>query len=106
MSYEKSEITEDVSNATITQWRNAVSYGEWAKKFKLTEDYFKVQNAILGALKDQAIALLERATTDEERISAQQKFLAVSEFDRMLERMILAGDHATQLLISTPKEGE
>jgi len=72
--------------------------GEKAKQVSLGEDWKWVKEKILGALEDQAIHTLMNAKTEEDRMKAQQMFLASKKPQDLITFLISQGDAAVASL--------
>lgn len=93
----------------IISYKESVSIGIKAMEIKESPQWQWVKTNILGALFDRAVIVLRNAKTDEERMKAQQMFLASHEPEEILMRLINEGQAAQLALqeISNPtKEGE
>lgn len=73
-------------------------HGDRARRIRDGEDWKWLQQFIFGALEDEAIATLRGAKTDEDRVKAQQMFLACEKPRRQLEFLISQGDAAVASL--------
>lgn len=73
---------------------NQSLHGEKAKAIKDGQDWAWIQEFILGAIFDEAIGVLRNAKTEEDRMKAQQMFLAVEKPKRLLEFLVSQGDAA------------
>ncbi len=69
-------------------------HGDRARQVINGKDWEWLQKFIFGAIFDQAIMTLRNARTDEERIKAQQMFLACEKPKAQLEFLISQGDAA------------
>jgi hypothetical protein len=69
-------------------------HGERALRVKEGTDWEWLNQFIFGALFDEAIMVLRNAKTEEERMKAQQMFLAVEKPKRQLDFLISQGDAA------------
>ena len=85
----------------------AAQVGAQAEKILGGEEWKWIYEYILGALSDQAINTLKNAKTEEDRVRAQQQFLAAHRPKEILEGLISTGQAAKLSLqdIST-LEGE
>ena len=73
---------------------NQSLHGERAKAVQDGADWAWLQQFIFGAIFDEAIQVLRNAKTEEERMKAQQMFLAVEKPKRLLEFLVSQGDAA------------
>ena len=73
---------------------NQSLHGERAKAVQEGVDWAWLQQFIFGAIFDEAIQVLRNAKTDEDRMKAQQMFLAVEKPKRLLEFLVSQGDAA------------
>ena len=73
---------------------NQAYHGERAREISLGKDWEWVKQFILGALHDQAIHTLMNSKSEEDRIKAQQMFLASRKPNDLLEFLISQGDAA------------
>jgi hypothetical protein len=82
--------------------------GEKASAVKNSETWAFIKDNILGALEDDAIQTLKTAKSEEERLKAQQMFLASRRPEELLDRLILQGKGALEQIkaLSTLKEDE
>lgn len=69
-------------------------HGDRARQVRDGIDWKWLQDVIFGAIFDQAIMTLRNAKTDEERMKAQQMFLACEKPKAQLEFLISQGDAA------------
>lgn len=69
-------------------------HGDRARQVRDGQDWKWLQEFIFGALFDEAVMTLRNAKTDEERVKAQQMFLACEKPKRQLEFLISQGDAA------------
>ena len=82
------------STPEFTALENQSLHGERANQVKNGADWAWLQQYIFGAIFDEAIQVLRNAKTEEERMKAQQMFLAVEKPKRLLEFLISQGDAA------------
>lgn len=73
-------------------------HGDKARLVRDGADWKWLQEVIFGAIFDQALMTLRNAKTDEERIKAQQMFLACEKPKTQLEFLISQGDAAVASL--------
>lgn len=88
-----------------TQLIEAVSLGERAARFKATEWFAFVEDFLFKALDREAITKMKLAKTDEDRLMAQQMFLAAEKPRALLDYLISQGRGAAAEL-STLKEDD
>jgi hypothetical protein len=69
-------------------------HGDKARKVRDGEVWKWLQEYIYGAIFDEATLTIENAKTEEDRIKAQQMFLACKKPKRQLEFLISQGDAA------------
>jgi hypothetical protein len=68
--------------------------GDKAKSVRDSKEWAWIKQFILGALHDQAVNTLKNAKTDEDRMRAQQMFLAADKPEGLLDFLISQGDAA------------
>lgn len=73
-------------------------HGDKARQVRDGQDWKWLQEFIFGALFDEAVETLRKARTDEDRVKAQQMFLACEKPKRQLEFLISQGDAAVASL--------
>lgn len=78
---------------------NQSLHGERAQEIRDGKDWAWLQQFIFGAIFDEAILTLRNARTEEERMKAQQMFLACEKPKRQLDFLISQGDAARASLI-------
>jgi hypothetical protein len=78
---------------------NQALHGERARRVQDGEDWKWLQEFVFGAIFDEAIQVLRNAKTEEERMKAQQMFLAVEKPKRLLEFLVSQGDAARASLV-------
>jgi hypothetical protein len=98
MSSDKDQILEALKNQAVA--------GARAKNFKALPDWQWYQDAILGALQDDALQHLRNATSDADRLKAQQMYLAALLPARMLDSLISQGDGALSQIKSLTEESD
>ena len=81
-------------------------HGDRAKRIRDGEDWKWLQEFIFGALFDEAVMTLRNAKTEEERMKAQQMFLACEKPKRQLEFLISQGDAAMASLTEISESQE
>jgi len=69
-------------------------HGDRARQVMQGQDWQWLQQFIFGAIFDEAIATLRNAKTEEQRMKAQQMFLACEKPRSQLEFLISQGDAA------------
>lgn len=69
-------------------------HGDRARQVQSGKDWAWLQQYIFGALFDEAIMTLRNAKSDEDRVKAQQMFLACEKPKSQLEFLISQGDAA------------
>lgn len=69
-------------------------HGERALAVRSGEDWQWLDQFIFGAIFDEAIMMLRNAKTDEDRLRAQQLFLAIEKPKRQIDFLISQGDAA------------
>lgn len=69
-------------------------HGDKARRVINGEDWKWLQEFIFGSLFDEAVLTIENAKNDEDRIKAQQMFLACKKPKRQIEFLISQGDAA------------
>ena len=69
-------------------------HGHRARQVQSGKDWEWLQKYIFGAIFDEAVMTLRNARTDEDRVKAQQMFLACEKPKRQLEFLISQGDAA------------
>lgn len=74
-------------------------HGERARQVKDGQDWEWVKQYIFGAMQDQAIGILQNAKTEEDRLKAQQMFLACNKPIQLLDFLISQGDAARASLV-------
>lgn len=89
----------------IDRQRRIVDEGSKAKSFRSSQEWIWFNNTVLKSIEDEAIETLRRATTDIERIKAQQMFLSVDKPRDILEYLIKQGEIAEYQLLSTHQKG-
>ena len=93
------ETKAELSPEEIHSLHARVQAGGKAKDFlahELSEWFTRI---VLASMQDEAIAMMTRARTNEDRLKAQQTLLAAQKPLKMLERLIQQGEDAkTQLL--------
>lgn len=89
-------------------WENQAREGGRAKDFKASSEWAWFKEIILKTLEERAINTLKKAQTENERLMAQQMFLACSQPEQMIDFLINQGEGAKANLIeiSTLKEGD
>lgn len=83
-----------VPNQELLVLEKAAFHGERAREVRDGKDWAWLSEYIFGALTDEAIMTLRNAKTEEDRMKAQQMFLAVEKPKRQLEFLISQGDAA------------
>ena len=68
--------------------------GERAREVFEGDDYKWIKEIIFGAIYDQAIMVLRNAKTEEDRVKAQQMFLACEKPQAQIQFLISQGDAA------------
>ena len=86
-------------NAEQINLERTAQVGSKAEKILAGEEWKWIYEFILGALQDQAINTLKNAKTDEDRVRAQQQFLAAHKPKEILEGLISAGQAAKLSLL-------
>lgn len=91
----------------IINYERDIQVGAKASEILISEEWIWIEKFILGALQDLAVNTLKIARTEEDRMKAQQQFLAAHKPKEMLESLIRSGIAAKEQLreIST-LEGE
>lgn len=91
----------------ILNFERAMQVGATAEEIMSSKQWQWIHEKILGALQDQAINSLKNARSEEDRVKAQQQFLAAHKPKEILEALISAGRAAKAQIdqIST-QEGE
>jgi len=69
-------------------------HGSKAREVRDGQDWKWLQEFIYGAIFDEATLTIENAKTEEDRIKAQQMFLACKKPKRVLDFLISQGDAA------------
>jgi hypothetical protein len=72
--------------------------GDKAKSVKASPEWEWIKTTILGALHDQAVNTLKNAKSDEDRMKAQQMFLASDKPEDLIDFLISQGDAAVASL--------
>jgi hypothetical protein len=73
---------------------NMAFHGERAKEVKDGQDWAWLNKFVFAAIEDEAIMILRNAKNDEDRLKAQQMFLAIEKPKRLLESLVSQGDAA------------
>jgi hypothetical protein len=81
-------------NDQILSAEKMAVFGEKARQIRDGDDWKWLQEYIFGALFDEAVLTLRNAKTDEDRVKAQQMFLACEKPKKQLEGLINQGDAA------------
>lgn len=81
-------------NAELINLERDVQVGAQAAKIMAGEDWQWIKTNILGALFDLAVNNLKNARTEEDRVKAQQQFLAAHKPEEMLQALISTGQAA------------
>lgn len=68
--------------------------GDKAREVKASKEWAWLQEVIFGALFEEAVQTLRNAKTDEQRLKAQQMFLACEKPKSQLDFLINQGDAA------------
>lgn len=92
---------ESTTQINDTQYQGLVNqgfHGERALEVKNGKDWAWVKEFLLGAMQDQAINTLKNAKSEEERLKAQQMFLASDKPIQLLDFLISQGDAARATL--------
>lgn len=94
-------------NAEQINLERAMQVGGEASNILASKEWAWIEDKIFGALQDHAVITLKNARTEEDRVKAQQQFLAAHKPKELLEGLISAGQAAKVSLqdIST-LEGE
>ncbi len=79
--------------------------GGRAKEFLGSDGYQWFNNFVLTPLQDEAIEILKKAKTDEDRVKAQQMLLAADKPRQILDHLVRQGEAAQLQLISTHQNG-
>lgn len=90
-------------NEVLVQKNKALA-GAKAKDFMASEWWPWFKNAILGALEDKALMHLKNGKTDEDRLAAQQMYLASQQPEVMLNYLVTQGHGALQALEQLTEE--
>lgn len=99
----------DFPSAEVANFERQMSVASEAVGIIESAQWSWIKVNILGALEEKAILTLKHAGTEEERVKAQQMFIASHMPQEILERLIMEGKAAKIALeeISNPlKEGE
>lgn len=88
-------------------YERMIEVGGQALKIFQSDEWGWIYEKIFGAMQDQAVNILKNAKTEEERVKAQQLFIAAHKPKELLEQLIRDGEAAKVALkeIST-LEGE
>ena len=87
--------------------KNIADAGERASRFKASEWFIWLEENIFKALDREAITKMKLAKTEEDRVMAQQMFLAAEKPRALIDHLINQGNGAIQELKSLyPKEDE
>jgi hypothetical protein len=78
---------------------NQALHGARAYEVRNGKDWAWLQEFIFGAIFDEAIQVLRNAKTEEDRMKAQQMFLAVEKPKRLIEFLVSQGDAARASLV-------
>lgn len=78
----------------IRALENASLHGDKARQVQNGADWKWLQEYIYGAIFDEATLTIENARTEEDRVKAQQMFLACKKPRKLLESLISQGDAA------------
>lgn len=91
----------------ISNYERMVRVGSMARKVYDTQEWKWIYENIFGAMQDQAVIILKNAKTEEDRVKAQQIFIAAHKPKELIEQLIRDGDAASEAMkqIST-LEGE
>jgi len=73
-------------------------HGDRARQIQNGEDWKWLQQFIFGAIFDEAVMTLRNAKTDEDRVKAQQMFLACEKPKAQINFLISQGDAAVASL--------
>lgn len=82
----------------IKALENQALHGDRARQVRDGKDWEWIKEYIFGAMKDQAINILQNAKTEEDRVKAQQMFLACAKPIQLMDFLINQGDAATASL--------
>lgn len=96
-------ILEENDYQQIEIWKNVALAGQKAKEFKESESYKWFKLTILDSIKEKAINTLRIAKSEEERMLAQQMFIASEEPIDVLEQLISQSDGAIAQLAELSK---
>lgn len=84
----------DFPNAEVLNLERDIQVGGEASNILISKEWLWIEDKILGALNDLAINSLKNARTDEDRVKAQQQFLAAHKPKELLEALIRRGQAA------------
>jgi len=81
-------------NSEVLNLERHIQVGGKASDIIASQEWAWIEDKILGALNDQAINSLKNARNEEDRIKAQQQFLAAHRPKEILEALISTGQAA------------
>lgn len=87
-----------MNNIEIGQLRNTAMAGAKAKALLSSEHWPFITDVVLGTLSDEAMVVLMKATTHDQRMKAQQMALAARKFQDILSKLQSEGAEAERLL--------
>jgi hypothetical protein len=95
---------DNLTNQELDYLHHRISVGITASDVSSSEQWKWISENLLGALNDRALITLKNAKTEEDRMKAQQMYLASQEPKEVLDRLIQDGRLAAKALqeISNP----
>ena len=79
-------------------YTNRASHGARAKEISQGADWAWLEEFVLKAIEDEAVMVLRNSRSEEDRVKAQQMFLAAEKPRKILEGLISQGDAARAAL--------
>ena len=89
----------------IEQQKKVAIQGGRAKNHLASAEWAWFDDIVLKTLEIEAIETLKKAKTDEERIKAQQMFMAADKPRQILKHLVQQGEAAEMQLVSTRQNG-
>lgn len=100
------DLLAERQEADLIEAQKAIAIqGGRAKNHLASPEWAWFNDIVLKTLEDEALETLKKAKTDEERIKAQQMFMAADKPRQILNYLVKQGEAAEMQLISTRQNG-
>lgn len=95
-----------LDEAYVQQLTRTSLEGEKAKRFILSDEWTWLHDRVFKTLEDEAMETLRKSKTENDRLLAQQMFLASSKAKQILEGLVTQGEAARATLSTQLQEDD